>query len=600
VNVAIMKTKGMTADDPEARQRKAVMPEIKWLIRQIRPVRRLFVWQSFWVVIGAALGTLDPLLIKWLIDGVLPARNLRLFIIALVIFFLACVGRSGASVLSGIYNTRAIQGAILTLRLRLLKHVHRLPTQVYDTTPVGKLAGTIERDISQIAEVLGDLSGAVLRMVITLVLILFALFMLDPTLSGMLLFLIPAAALQRRWTSPRLKKCSETVRDRHATLSAFLHEHLAALTHIRLLSCQQSHTRRFANLSVTLYRALVDRRWIELYFGSLSTLVLLTGGLIVLGYGGHRVMEGSLTVGALIAFYGYLLRFLDPIASALEILAKTHRLKASVRSVMDIFEIQPTAVTLRKTRRLPVDLDGHIEFRSVSFAYRKERRVLRSINFTLRPGEMVALVGPSGAGKSTIARLLTRLYDVDDGCVLLDGNDIRGIDFRRLRSAVTMIPQDTFIFDGSFRENFLVAKPGATEAELRRVVELAQLEDVLGRLPHGWDERVGPQGASLSGGERQRVAIARAVLQNPRVLALDEVTSALDEETSDRLLDAFKDFARKRTVLLISHRWSTIMRAERMLALSDGKIVVADEKEVFELCSREPRSASKELMKGYP
>lgn len=282
-------------------------------------------------------------------------------------------------------------------------------------------------------------------------------------------------------------------------------------------------------------------------------------------------MLGKLTLGGLVAFYSCLMRLFDPLSSAINLNNQFQRMGASIRRILEITEIKPAIADAVQAIRVPVLTAGSLAFRNVQFNY-KNRKVLDAFSLTLRPGESVALVGATGCGKSTVAKLAARLYDVTRGSVQIDHHDIRDIQLRSLRKIVSLVPQDPRLFSGSIYENILYGNTLASRREVERAAELAQLHDLLVRLPHGWNEHVGSRTGLISGGERQRIVWARTFLQNPRILIVDEATSALDPATEKRLMQSLMDFARDRTLLMISHRLTTITWVDRIIVLQHGTV----------------------------
>src|SRR6185369_10530283 len=262
-----------------------------------------------------------------------------------------------------------------------------------------------------------------------------------------------------------------------------------------------------------------------------------------------------------------------PLYAVMDIYSRLQRVGASARRLLAI-EQAPIAIVERSDATdVPRYATTSLELKNVSFRYRPDEPVMNKISFSARAADRIALVAPSGSGKSTIARLIARLYEVGDGAILVNGIDVRNLRLKSLRSTVSFVPQEAPIFDTTLLENLLYGNPKATQSELEAVVHITQLEEVIRRLPDGWHEPVGPRGSKLSGGERQRVALARALLQRPQVLVLDESTSALDAATEQNFFEAMTEFARAAITIVISHRLSTVMWADRIIVIDDGKII---------------------------
>jgi ABC-type multidrug transport system fused ATPase/permease subunit len=391
-------------------------------------------------------------------------------------------------------------------------------------------------------------------------------------LTAIVLPLIPVFIVVRRRFHDHLRQASDSVQEQSGKVIGFLEEHLSAIVQVQLLSCEQREARRFARLSGRAVRAQVKRRRTELFFGSVLYLIIVIGMASVLCFGGYQVIVGTLTAGGLVAFYGYTLQLFIPLYGVVDIYSKLQRVGASVRRLMEITDANAVLRDGPDALALPSNTSGAIELKEVSFSYHSDRPVLHAINLHVNSGERVALVGTSGNGKSTIARLMARLYDARGGKVLVEGVDVRDITLKSLRSSVIFVPQEPVLFDVTLRENLLYGNPQATEEELERVTKLAQLETVIDRLPGGLDEALGPRGNRLSGGERQRVALARALLQHPKILILDESTSALDAATEKSLLSALDRHLRGVTTIIISHRPYPTSWADREVHLSYGEI----------------------------
>jgi ABC-type multidrug transport system fused ATPase/permease subunit len=542
--------------------------EIRWLALQLKPLMRLHLGSYFCLVVASMLVLVDPLIIRLLIDDVIPDRRWSWLPLVAAAFFLTFAARVGFDSLAAMLNFRAIQKMGFRLRLKLLRHLQHLTAEYHEKRSVGDTLHRLQVDVDQVGTLSGEVIPGSLRMITTFTLVMATMLVLNARLTAIVIPLVPVFILIRRRFHDRLRKSSDAVQEESGKMIGFLEEHLSSIIQVQLLSCEVREARRFARLAGSAVRAQLQRRRTELFFGSLLYVIIITGMASVLYYGGYQVMTGKLTAGGLVAFYGYTLQLFIPLYGVVDVYSKLHRAGASVRRLMEISESEPSLTDRPNALVLERDARGTIELKDVSFSYDADRSVLSGINLRVDPGERVALIGTSGNGKSTIARLLARLYDAKAGTVLVEGLDVRDIKLKSLRSSVIFVPQDPVLFDVSLRENLLYGNSQASQDELDKIVSLAQLESLINRLPGGWDEPLGPRGNRLSGGERQRIALARALLQHPRVLILDECTSALDAHTEGLVLNGLDGFLKNVTTIIISHRPYPVQWADRVVSMT--------------------------------
>jgi ABC-type multidrug transport system fused ATPase/permease subunit len=545
--------------------------EVRWLAAQVKPFLRLHVGSYLCIVAGSLLFLVDPLIVKWLIDDVIPRRRVGLLPVVAGAFLGAYAGRLAFDSLGAMLSFCAVQRMTFRLRLSLLRHLQCLSAEYHEDRPVGETLYRLEHDVDQVGTLGGEALPDALRMVTVFTVVLTTMLILNFRLTCIVTPLIPAFILTRHYYHDRLRRCSDAVQEQSGKVSGFLQEHLSAIVQVQLLSCELREARRFARLSGGALRAQVKRRRAELLFNSLLYLIIVAGMASVLCYGGYQVIIGSLSAGGLVAFYGYTLQLFIPLYGVMDIYSKLQRAGASVRRIREVAEAETAVADRSGASPLSPNAPGAVELKNVSFCYHPDRPVLNGINLRVEPGEKVALTGASGDGKSTIARLLARLYDVQEGAVLVDGLDVRGTKLKSLRSSIILAPQEPALFDMTLRENLLYGDPHASQEDLERAAALARLEELIRRLPKGWDEPLGPRGNKLSGGERQRVALARALLQRPRILVLDESTSALDAPTEKSILDNLNGLLRDVTTIIISHRPYPIQWADRVITLSRGE-----------------------------
>ncbi len=547
--------------------------EVRWLGRQVRPLFSLLLANLVCIVVGSGLTLVDPLIVKWLIDVALPKRDLRLVLIGTITFCVVYIASLGMGYVAAFLSCLVAQKLVFRIRVSLLRRIHTLPGKYHDNAQVGETLYRIEQDVDRVAELSGDILPVTVHMVIVGIMVLVTMGILNWHLTVLVLPLLPVFyALQRRYAG-KLKAAADNVQSQSGKINAFLQEHLAGMLQLQLLNRTGTQGRRFARLAAEGAKFQVQQRATEMAFGGASVSVIVLGMGLILGYGGYEVTQGALTVGGLVAFYGYVFRLFEPVSIAIDLQSRLQRVGASVRRILEIIEKKQPSDGRAGIVLLSPDIPPELEFQSVWFSYSEDRPVLRDMSFRVEAGETVALVGLNGSGKSTIGLLATRLYEADSGSILVGGQDIREVGRRSLRATVTLVPQDPVLFDETIRENLLYGNPKATGTDLETVAALTQLDGVLRKLPRGFDEPLGPLGGRLSGGEKKRLALARTLLQQPRILIVDEITSALDAPTAASLLQGLELFRQARTLVVISHRPATILWADRILVVDGGRAV---------------------------
>ena len=335
---------------------------------------------------------------------------------------------------------------------------------------------------------------------------------------------------------------------------------------------KEKEIERFQNISRQLYENKVREGVASAKVFPLLSWIMTLGSLMVWGLGGGQVIQGKLSFGELMSFVGYLSLLYAPV----NFMVKTFDWFTScMNSAQRIFEVIDTVTHIKEIEN-PVNLkkiEGNIELKNVSFSYEANRTILKNVSFKVKKGEMIGLVGHSGAGKSTITNIITRLYDVNDGEVLIDGVNVKNLSIESLRSNIGMVLQDTFLFSGSIAENISYGRPDATIDEIIEAAKKAQAHEFIVNLPDGYETEIGSRGFDLSGGEKQRISIARAILMNPSILIFDEATSSLDTKTEQKIQQAMNELVKGRTTIAIAHRLSTLKNADRLVVVENGHIV---------------------------
>jgi ATP-binding cassette subfamily B protein len=552
---------------------KSMSSELSWLSRQARPVLSLLIANLVVMIAGSGLSLLDPLVVRWLIDVALPKRDLRFVLFGTLVFCAVYLASVIVSYLSSLISCVVTQKMVFRIRVSLLRRLQTLPARYHGSAQVGETLYRIEQDVDRVAELSGDIFPLVIRMVIMGVMVLVTMGILNWHLTLVIVPLLPVFYVLKRRYAIRLKGAADSVQNQSGKISAFLQEHLAGMLQLQLLNRTGTQGRKFARLAAEGAKFQIRQRATEMSFGGASISVIVLGMGLILGYGGYEVNRNTLTVGGLVAFYGYVFRLFAPVSIAIDLQSRLQRVGASIRRILEITSGDPQLEGRESMTPLGCDIKPELEFRSVWFSYNKDRPVLRGMSFRIEAGETVAVVGLNGSGKSTIGLLATRLYEPNAGLILVGGQDIRQVGSRSLRATLTLVPQDPVLFDETIRENLLYGNPRATGKDLETVAALTQLDRVLQTLPRGLDEPLGPLGGRLSGGEKKRLALARTLLQQPRILIVDEITSALDGPAAAGLLQGLDLFRQARTLVVISHRPATILWADRILVVDEGAIV---------------------------
>jgi ABC-type multidrug transport system fused ATPase/permease subunit len=465
-----------------------------------------------------------------------------------------------------------VQKMALRMRMDLLRHVDRLSADYHENTPPGAAMYPLQEPIDEVAYLGSELLPSILRMGLTVGITLTTMFVLSPVLSLAILPLLPVFVATRQHFCAKLRSHGDTVQCRLAAWSSFIEEHISAVLAIQLLGQETRQERKAFRLLARTAHSRFRLFQTGVYFTVLTTVAVVIAMTMVIGYGGWKVIVGTLSLGSLVAFYSFVTQLFEPLNGAAELYARAQRTFAGIRQLQAVWALRPTVTD----SFLPVQFPKHdwgLEFTAVEFGYDGRKNVLRIPSLHIATGEKIVMVGENGSGKSTLARLLPRLYDVNSGSIQVGGTDIRNIQLQSLRRSICYLPRDPVMFDGTIVSSLRFVSPGASASELRAVIELADLAGLVATLPEGVHQRIGPDGCQLSGGFRQRLGIARVLLQKPRILILDEATSCLDPAAEALVLGNIRDHLSASTLIVVSHRASTLSAFERTLVIAAGSIV---------------------------
>jgi ATP-binding cassette subfamily B protein len=545
------------------------------LRRFLAPHRWALVGALALVVLETAAVQAGPLLTQKGIDDGIVAGSVEVLAIVAGIYALSVVVSIVAGALRTAWTGRVGEQLLYELRIRVFSHLQRLSLDYFTDEKAGRVMTRMTSDIDALAQLFQDGLVSLAVQGLTMVVVTVILFTIDPSLALVtVLVVVPSMTALTLWFRSASDRGYNRVRDRIAEVLAHLSESLSGIRIIAAFNRRRYDVAVHRSIVGGYRDANVHTSDVNALYGPATDLVGGIGQLVVLAVGGQAVLRGDLTIGQLTAFVLYLTAFFAPIQQLVQLYTVYQSGQAATRKLAELLATAPTVAERPDASALP-PIEGRIELRGVTFGYGRgdADAVLRAVDLVVQPGETLALVGPTGSGKSTIAKLVVRLYDADEGAVLVDGHDVRDVTLASLRSQLGVVPQEPFLFVGTVRDNVGFARPDATDDELLAACRAVGLDDLLERLPGGLDGIVHERGASLSSGERQLMALARAFVAQPRVLVLDEATSNLDlrsEAQVERALDALLE---GRTALIIAHRLATARRADRIGVVVDGRLV---------------------------
>ena len=525
---------------------------------------------------GTALALYVPFLTRTLVDDALLGQDTDALTRVVVLFTLVTAASFVLNFVSGMRYTKVSAEILFDMRVTVYRHLHRLSPRFFAKTPLGEIISRINNDVSEIQRVLSDAALAWLGNVAFLAGAVGMLLWLDWRLFLAAAALLPPAIWAIVVYRRRLVVRVRDMRERSATIGAFLIETLRGVRLVAAANAGEREAGRFSRLNDAFVAALMKMQRLSYLAGGLPGILLSASTAVVFLYGGSRVIDGAMTLGTFTAFMAYQIRLIGPVQGLMGLYTGLGAARVSLKRVHELLD-EPVEV---EDPAQPVPLGrvrGEIVFEDVSCGHGRGDDVLDGFALNVAPGEVVALAGRSGSGKSTVADLLVRHLDPDRGRVLLDGADLRTVALADLRAQVAVVAQDTFVFNTSILENVRYARPDADRDAVSRAVDRAGLGDFVASLPAGLNTVVGEEGRALSAGERQRVAIARALLADPAVLVLDEATSALDAEAQATVVSAYAEVMRGRTTVLISHREEVLGSADRVVVLEGGRVVSSEE-----------------------
>ena len=557
------------------------MPEVnRALIRRILsyllPYRLQFVLVFVTILVSAVLGLLPSIITGRIVDEALVGKNMALLIRLLILAFVTLSASQMISVLESYINAWISQRIIFDMKNQMYDHLQHMPHAFFTSEKQGDIITRMNTDISGVSTVISGTLSSIVSNIATVVTSLVALFTMSWQLALVGIVVIPLLILPTKKVGKKRYALLTGSQAKNDEMNQLINETLSVSGSllVKLFTREEREYERFVEVNEEVTRLSLKEqqsgRWFRVAMGMFTQL----GPLLIYFAGGYFIITRSdpgLTVGTITASVSLVNRLYRPVESLLNIHVDFTRSLALFTRIFDYFDME-NPIRSPENGAKPDVADGDIVYDHVAFSYDPEKPLLTDISFTVPAGKMYAIVGPSGSGKSTIVNLIPRLYDVLAGSVKIAGVDVRDFDLKYLRSQIGVVTQDSYLFNGTIRENLLYARENATQEELDAACYIANLKDFISSQPDGYETVVGNRGLKLSGGEKQRLSIARVILKDPKILILDEATSALDSITENAIQEALEALMEGRTSIVIAHRLSTILKADEILVVKDGTI----------------------------
>jgi ABC-type multidrug transport system fused ATPase/permease subunit len=553
---------------------------LRGLLALLRPYRARSAMMLAALLVGTAASLAPPLLAKVAIDDGISKHDSTTVVLVVIAFLLSAVLVWVMTYLQTYLVGWVGQRALADLRIRIFTHLQSLPIGFYESRPAGVLISRMTNDVEALDSLVTDSVVTLFQAGLTLLGTVVILLTLDVKLALITFCVFPLLAAGSLWfrlvSAGAFRRTRETI----GSITAYLQETLSGIRVVRSFGQEPLHEAQFAELNADNRDAnMTTVRLNAAYFPAVEMLSGVAVAAIVL-YGGYQAIEGSITVGTVVAFIAALSFLFDPIQQLSQLYTTYQSGMAALEKIFQLLDVRPDLEDRENALEL-ARIEGEIRFEDISFAYARRNGsadgeppvlALEDVSLHVSPGETVALVGATGAGKSTMAKLVARFYDPTEGRVLVDGHDLREISSSSLRSQMGIVPQEAFLFSGTIRENISFGRPDATDEEVAAAAAAVGVDEFIGELEEGYETEVGERGAQMSAGQRQLIAFARALIADPRILVLDEATSNVDLHTESRIEEGLRRLLSGRTSIVIAHRLSTIRQAGRIVVLEHGHI----------------------------
>ncbi len=548
------------------------MSNLGRLLGYLRPYRGRVALAVLLMLLVTASALPMPRITQYTLDVVLPGKSQRL----LVLVFWLIVGlyafRGLASFALNYLLGWLGQRVVFDLRFQSYRHLNRLSLSYYDKRQTGKIMARVIDDINVIQYMITGGFVTLITDILTLVVVLPVVFHMQWRLAWIAVVIVPTYVVIYKLFLRRIRALSVELREKWDALIGALQEKISGIAVVKAFHREEYEVERFMTTVQDNFRLGMTQAKLNRLLGLIVTVISAGGTGIIYWYGAILVLHRHLQPGELIAFVGYIGYLYGPALRLVDFNIQAQWAGAAIDRVFETLDTRPEIMDAPDAIAMP-NMRGAVEFQSVTFGYDPDKPVLHDIDLKVEPGEMIAIVGPSGAGKTTLVNLIARFYDVTDGAVLIDGVDVRRIKLESIRRHIGYVSQESLLFSVTLRENIAYGFHDATQEQIEEAARNADLHSFVVSLPDGYETKIGEDGVKLSVGQKQRLAIARAILTNPRILILDDATSALDSETEANVQAALERVMQGRTSFVIAHRLSTIMNADRIVVVDGGRIV---------------------------
>ena len=527
--------------------------------------------QLICAVVGTLLAIVFPNVARLVLDEAVPKQRSDLLIQYTLLACLAYFGRDLLNSLRIMINNTFEQKVIFDIRSDLYEKLQRLPLKWFDNRPTGDIMTRVAEDVTSMERVLIDGVEQGLVALLQIIAVSLVMFLINPTLAAWAIVPVPFLFIGAMiYTSTRDRY--RAVRKATSEMNALLNDNIAGIGQIKAYTMERRELKRFNAASDKVRRATLRTMFAWAIYNPSMSFIGGIGFILVIGFGGNLALQGQMSPGEITAFLLYLTLFYEPVGRLHQLNQMLQSGRAAAERVFEILDSEDEP-GLVGGRELKVPIDGRVVYKDVNFNYGDGNEAICEVDLSAEPGQTIALVGPTGAGKTTLINLLTRFYEYDSGEILIDDVNIKTISKESLRSAIGYVTQESFLFNGTVRDNLLIANREASEDQIWEALKIANAYDFVKKLLSGLDTEVGERGVKLSVGEKQRVSIARALLRNPPILLLDEATASVDTETERLIQQALERLMKDRTSFVIAHRLSTVCGADYIYVLDNGTVV---------------------------